>query len=271
MSQRFFTTEISDPKFERDGLRFITIRTNNLPGRGDISVYVPPEENISGNVPIVILLHGVYGSSWCLPLKTGVHLIADKLIKEKVIRPMILAMPSDGLYRDGSAYIQHKDGHDFEKWIVEDVPDVIRREIKISSQHSPLFITGFSMGGYGAMRLGAKYYHLFNGFSGMSSITEFDQLANWYENENIDALENNVTSKPDLLQTLLQNKKTLGPFMFDCGEEDPLINANRKLHNDLSRNNIPHIFNEYPGEHNWAYWTEHIKEHLLFFNASLLK
>lgn len=269
MNQRFFTTEISDPQFERDGLRFITIRTNNLSGRGDISVYVPPVENITGDIPIVILLHGVYGSSWCWPLKTGVHLIADKLIKEKLIRPMILAMPSDGMYMDGSAYIQHKDGNDYEKWIVEDVPDAVRQEIKISSQHSPLFITGLSMGGYGAIRIGAKYAHRFKAFSGMSSITGFDQLSNWYENKNISALKNNVASQPDLLETLLQNKNTLVPFMFDCGADDILIDANRKLHNDLTENNIPHIFNEYSGEHNWAYWTEHIKEHLLFFNGSL--
>ena len=132
MTDKRFTTEISDPCFERDDLRYITVRTKNLPGRGDMTVYVPPGENIQ-DVPIVILLHGVYGSSWCWPLKAGVHLTAQKMIKDGLIRPMVLVMPSDGLWRDGSGFLPHKDGYDYEKWIVEDVPDAVRQEIKITS------------------------------------------------------------------------------------------------------------------------------------------
>ena len=268
MNERFFTTEISDPQFEKDNLRHITVRTKNLPGRGDMTVYVPPVTNMQ-HVPIVILLHGVYGSTWCWPLKAGVHQIAHRLITEKIIAPMILAMPSDGLYRDGSAYLPHKDGYDYEKWIVEDVTDAIKQEITIASSQSPLFITGLSMGGYGALRMGAKYPHLFKAFSGLSSITEFNQLAYWYENGNIEEISRNVVSQPGVLETILLNQASLPPFMFDCGDRDILIEANRKLHRDLESNNIPHVYNEYPGEHNWNYWRDHIKEHLVFFNKHL--
>ena len=231
-------------------------------------VYVPSISNVR-DVPIIILLHGVYGSSWCWPLKTGVHRIADRLITEKSIGPMILVMPSDGLYRDGSSFLPHKDGCDYEKWIVEDVVDVIKQEITIASPQSPLFITGLSMGGYGALRIGAKYSHLFKAFSGLSSITEFNQLANFYENGNIEEISANVVSQPSVLETILLNQASLPPFMFDCGNRDILIEANRKLHRDLERNNILHVYNEYPGEHNWNYWTSHIKEHLVFFNKHL--
>src|SRR6476659_7833385 len=102
MNERFFTIEISDPRFEKENLRHITIRSKNLPGRGDMTAYVPPVTNVQ-DVPIVILLHGVYGSAWCWPLKAGAHRIAHSLITKKSIDPMILVMPSDGLYRDGSA------------------------------------------------------------------------------------------------------------------------------------------------------------------------
>ena len=267
--KRFFSTEISEPCFERDSLRHITVRTKNLPGRGDITVYVPPTENIH-DVPIVILLHGVYGSSWCWPLKAGVHLIAQKMIKQNIIKPMVLVMPSDGLWRDGSGFLSHKDGYDYEKWIVEDVPDAVRQEIKVTSAKSPLFITGFSMGGYGSLRIGAGYPHLFKAFSGLSSITEFEQLTNWYENGDISEIASNVTHQPSVLETLLKNRDNLPAFLFDCGVNDILIEANRKLHADLLANNVTHIYNEYAGEHNWPFWTEHIWEHLLFFNKQLL-
>jgi len=268
MNQRFFTTEISDPQFEKDNLRYITVRSKNLPGRGDMTVYVPTVTNVE-HVPVVILLHGVYGSAWCWPLKTGVHLICHRLISEEIIAPAILAMPSDGLFRDGSAFLPHKDGYDYEKWIVDDVIDAIRQEIPLASSLSPVFISGLSMGGYGALRMGAKYPHLFKAFSALSSITEFNQLAYWYEHGNIEEISATVVSRPSVLETILLNRASLPPFMFDCGDRDILIEANRKLHRDLVKNNISHIYNEYSGEHNWEYWGTHIEAHLLFFDKCL--
>ena len=152
---------------------------------------------------------------------------------------------------------------------MEDVIDAIKQEITSASSQSPLFISGLSMGGYGALRIGAKYPHLFKAFSGLSSITEFNHLTNWYENGNIEEISKSVVSQPGVLETILLNKESLQPLMFDCGDRDILIEANRKLHRDLKSNNIPHIYNEYPGEHNWNYWMDHIKEHLLFFNKHL--
>ncbi len=268
MNNRFFTTEISDPQFERDNLRFTTVRTKNLAGRGDMTVYVPPVTGLV-NVPVVILLHGVYGSAWCWPLKAGVHLIADRLIQEKKIKPMVLVMPSDGLFLDGSAYLPHKDGRNYEAWIINDVPDAVMQEVNITSKKSPLFITGLSMGGYGALRMGAKYPGLFKAFSGLSSITEFNQLTNWYENGDIAEIENSVKEKPSVFETLLENKSDLSPFMFDCGTGDILMEHNRKLHTQLTKQNIPHRYNEYEGEHSWDYWTTHIGKHLEFFNEQL--
>jgi len=68
---KFRTTEISDPEFESNHLRFITVKTPNLKGRGDICVFVPPVENLK-DIPIVTLLHGVYGSAWIWAHKAGV-------------------------------------------------------------------------------------------------------------------------------------------------------------------------------------------------------
>jgi len=266
MNKQFFTTEISDPKFEINNLRFITVRTNNLAGRGDMVVYVPSKVNLT-NVPVVILLHGVYGSAWCWAMKAGVHLIADKLIRENKIKPMVLVMPSDGLYLDGSAYVAHTNGCNYERWITEDVLAAIRQEIKITSEKSPLFITGLSMGGYGALRIGAKFSNLFKAFGGLSSITKFEELSKFYENGDISTLAKNVTEKPGVLETMQQYKATISPFMFDCGTTDLLIEENKILHNELLKLNIPHQFYEFEGEHNWRYWEEHIAAHLIFFNS----
>src|ERR1700748_3815186 len=63
VQSRFRTIEVSNPQFEANNLRFITVKTPNLKGRGNICVYVPPSVNKNDIAPIVILLHGVYASA----------------------------------------------------------------------------------------------------------------------------------------------------------------------------------------------------------------
>ncbi|RFS13508.1 alpha/beta hydrolase family protein [Emticicia sp. C21] len=261
---KFFTIEISDPSYENDNLRYVTVKSNALKKRADISLFVPKEPIKA----MVILLHGVYGSHWAWSLKGGVHKTTQSLINEARINPMLLIMPSDGLFGDGSGYLPHHD-ENYEDWITTDLKDLIYEIQPDLSPDLPLFITGLSMGGYGAMRLGAKYPQVFKSFSGLSSITEFSQLKQFLENNDDTILKENVSVEEDTLQWLLANKSLLPPFRFDCGKDDILIGANRKLHQELVANNIQHIYEEYPGKHEWPYWQEHIVDTLVFFDKFL--
>ena len=188
----------------------------------------------------------------------------QKLIEEKRVRPMVLAMPSDGLFGDGSGYVPHKT-EDYEKWIVQDVVLAVKEKNENIDDFSPVFITGLSMGGFGALRLGAKYPHLFRGFSGLSSITHFDQMALFLED--FENLKDHALEQDGVLDWMLLNKNHLSPFRFDCGREDLLIEQNRSLHQALLENDIPHIYEENKGKHEWDYWTNHIEKSILFFDA----
>lgn len=262
---KFFTIEISDPTYEHDKLRWITVKSKALKKRADVSIFVPAG-TIKG---IVILLHGVYGSHWAWSLKGGVHKTTQQLIDEGKIEPMLLIMPSDGLFGDGSGYLPHHT-ENYEDWIVSDLRNLIYEIQPDLNPDLPLFITGLSMGGYGAMRLGAKYPQVFKTFSGLSSITEFGQLKQFLENEDDEPLKANVLAEESTLQWMLANKSLLPLFRFDCGKEDILIEANRQLHEALQANNIPHIYEEYEGAHEWPYWQAHIVDTLLFFNEYLV-
>ncbi|RYE17597.1 MAG: esterase family protein, partial [Sphingobacteriales bacterium] len=79
-------------------IRFITVKTLNLKGRGDICVFVPPGIEAGQSLPIVILMHGVYGSAWNWVYNGHVHLSALEMIANGEIPPMLIAMPSDGLW-----------------------------------------------------------------------------------------------------------------------------------------------------------------------------
>lgn len=260
---KFRTIEISDTRFESNNLRFMTVKTPNLKGRGDICVFVPPSIKKADVVPVVILLHGVYGSAWSWAFGTGVHLQAMQLIERGEIPPMIIAMPSDGLWGDGSVYLPHS-GYDFEKWIVEDVVEVLKETIVGVSSSSPLFISGLSMGGFGALRLGTKYWHKFKGISAHSSITRLEQMKLFVE-EDLGNYQQQNKMNEDVFETIIKYRGQLPPLRFDCGTGDLLVEYNRKLHQLLTAQGIKHIYQENPGEHEWPYWERYIGDSLRFF------
>lgn len=264
----FKTVELSNPAYESNNIRYITVKSKHLQGRGDISVYVPKTEKKLTDLPIVILLHGVYGSHWIWSQKTGIHIKMQQWIENGEISPMIIAMPSDGLWGDGSGYLPHQKV-DFEKWIVNDVVNAVTELIPQASCFSKLFIAGLSMGGFGALRIGLKHHQLFSGVSGLSSITTIEEMKLFVE-EPIKAYQQINKENESVYSTILKNKHKLPPFRFDCGVEDTLIEGNRKLHKQLTELGIPHIYKENPGAHEWEYWAKHIKETLLFFNTILL-
>lgn len=263
MESKFKTTELSNPEFESNNLRFITVKTKNLNGRGDICVFVPPVKE-AVDLPIVTLLHGVYGSAWIWAHKAGVHFTALKMMEQGLIKPMVIAMPSDGLWGDGSAYLPHNNAN-YEQWIVEDVITAVRENIDCTSQQSKLFISGLSMGGYGALRLGAKFPERYQAISGHSSITNKNQMHLFVEEDEANYNQAEAINE-DVLALMVKNKEQLAPFRFDCGSNDLLIEFNRKLHSDLVNNQIEHQYQEFEGAHEWPYWQEHIKDSLLFFN-----
>lgn len=260
----FRTTEISDPKFESNHLRFITVKSENLKGRGDICVFVPPNANLK-DIPLVILLHGVYGSSWVWSQKGGVHLTASDMMQQGKVQPMVIAMPSDGLWGDGSGYMPHNN-EDYEKWIVEDVPNAVFQNIHQLGEKSSIFISGLSMGGFGALRLGVKYSHIFKAVSAHSAITSLEQMPLFVEEalENYDYTEKKEQSIFGIIQ---KYKNKLPGIRFDCGKDDLLIEHNRLLHGQLNEIGIDHIYEEFSGSHEWSYWQEHIKDSLLFFDG----
>lgn len=259
--KKFRTIEISNPEFKSNHLRFLTVKSKNLKGRGDIIVCEPEKRQV--NVPVIMMLHGVYGSAWSWPLQSGVHLQVREMIRKKVIPPVMLAFPSDGLWGDGSGYVPHH-GCNFEKWIAEDVPQVIIEQFADVTEESKFFITGLSMGGFGALKIGAKYHDRFTAFSGHSSITNLQQMKLFAEEDIKHYLQKNEREN-DVFETLVHYKEKMGDFRFDCGKNDLLFKSNKELHRKLKKAKIVHDFEEFDGSHEWPYWEKHISRSVLFF------
>ena len=130
-------------------------------------------------------------------------------------------------------------------------------------------ITGYSMGGHGALFLAFKHTDVWGAAASMSGGVDIrpfplqwdiaKRLGVYAENpENWD--NNTVIGLVHLL-----NGKNL-KFLFDCGTKDFFYDANVRLHKKLLERRIPHDYIERPGGHTNAYWSNSIKYQMLFFN-----
>lgn len=263
-TSHFRTTEFSGNKFSLEGLQFLTVKSRYLKGRGDICVFVPNTQ--VDNLPIYILLHGVYGSAWIWALKGGAHITAARLMESKVIEPAIIAMPSDGLWGDGSGYTAHG-GRQFDRWIVEEVPQAVQENISQAGSTSAVCIGGLSMGGFGALSLGSRFPNRFAAISGHSSMTSLEQMPLFVE-EPLEA----YTAEAEWLDVITScraHRDQLPPLRFDCGVDDELIIHNRLLTEQLTAEGIFHQYEEFPGGHTWDYWQEHLVVTYRFFDKAI--
>lgn len=259
--------EKSNPKYSRKNTLTLTLHSDNLNRRQDVSVYNPHSQG--KNLPIIILLHGVYGNNWVWMDSGGAHIVYENLRKQG-ISEFVLVMPSDGGIWEGSAYLPLEDEGNFEQWIMEDVINTVIDTVDSVSKSSNLYITGLSMGGYGALRLGAKFAKRFSGISAHSSITQIQDLAIFTDTP-LNQYHTVDPNEPDILFWCEKNKNYMPPLRLDCGTDDELIQSNRNLVEKLTLANIRHQYQEMKGGHEWSYWHNNLAKTLEFFNHIEIK
>ena len=257
----FRTVDISDPVPGAPGLRHVTVKSPALGRRTDVSVCISPGEE---PVPLVILLHGVYGSHWNWSVNGRSATTLDSLVAAGDVRPMALAMPSDGLWGDGSGYLRHG-REDVEAFIVEEVAAIARAVDERAGASGHLFIAGLSMGGFGAVRLAHTHPGRFTAAAGMSSVTRLDRLFEVVEEApSLYRAEPGTDSLLDVVARLDAGRRP--PLRLDCGLGDHLLEANRALHEGLVAAAVEHGYSEHPGGHDWQYWRERLPDVLRFFD-----
>lgn len=249
MIEPLVPVELSEPEYEVDGLRHATANSRALGRRGDVTFWAPPGRE--GPVPLVILLHGVYGSHWAWAHKAGAHRIGADVA---------LAMPSDGLFGLGSGYVRHSGG-DFASWILDEVPWLAAQAIPGVDPDATVALAGLSMGGFGALLLAARHPDRVHAAYGMSSITDFAQMRFFVgdiSGYDVDDADRSV------LDACIGAGDALPRIGFDCGTTDPLIEPNRALHRGLQHAGIEHQYQEFDGGHEWPYWSTHLADALAF-------
>lgn len=141
-----------------------TIASPALGGRHEpYLIYLPPgygdRANAARRYSVLYLLHGAPGqpSDWI----NGLHvdLLADTLIAQGRLRPLIMVMPdgNGGVWKD-SQYINRYGGtFNAATYITRDAVHFIDTHFRTITRRGARAIAGISEGGYGAMNLGLRF------------------------------------------------------------------------------------------------------------------
>ena len=104
------------------------------------------------------LLHGIYGSDMDMIANTNVMRLARE-------RQLAVVMPAG----ENHFYVDDRNGMKYGEFIGKELVEATRRMFPLSDKREDTFIAGMSMGGYGALMNGIKYYETFSHIASMST------------------------------------------------------------------------------------------------------
>jgi len=189
----------------------------------------------------------------------------------------------------------------YDDYVAHDVVAWTDTHYRTIAQRASRAIAGLSMGGYGAISLAARFPATFSVAASHSGVLRpalmtdsstqvttgrvtqrdartRDELraasgARW---ERIEAAfgQDSVSwmgrDPARLLQRLRAAGTPLPALYVDVGTEDYLLPMNRSFRDEMARLQVPIAYAEYPGRHDWAYWTAHLAGSLRFISGRLV-
>ncbi|MHA7944795.1 alpha/beta hydrolase [Formosa sp. 3Alg 14/1] len=228
------------------------------------NVIITPESytNNGKAFPVVYMLHGAGGNyvAW-LGKAPDIKAYADTY-------QVIIVCP-DGAKTSWYFDSPIDDAMKYETYISKELVSKIDKSYNTLADSKHRAITGYSMGGHGALYLTLKHQDIWGAVASMSGGVDLRPFPkNWdlekrlgvYATNQENWEQNTVINMVHLL-----DGKDL-KILFDCGVDDFFYDANVRLHKKLLERNIPHDYIERPGGHTNAYWSNSIKYHMVFFN-----
>ncbi|TDF99625.1 alpha/beta hydrolase [Paenibacillus piri] len=237
-------------------------------------VYVPEgyDEQSEQRYPVIYLLHGMHGSESHWLQKGSAEQTLDRMMSSCQLRKCIVVMPNDGGYGQGTFYMDWYDGTgNFEQYFIYDLmPDIDKNYRTIQDMRSRA-VCGLSMGGFGAFSLSLRNPGLFGAAASLSgALISGANVADNFARRDVGRMTGPVegphAKSYDLHRCASRRVSDMQrpALYFDCGTEDALHHMNADYHRHLDRIGYAHTYREFPGEHTWDYWTEHLPDALGF-------
>ena len=223
---------------------------------------IHPDSSVPRPYHCMLLLHGLSDDQSIWQRRTSI----ERYVSGK---PIIVVMPDGGR----GFYVDALQGYQYLQAIAYELPEIIQHHYTVDGKWCT---AGLSMGGYGALRVALERPEMFRSavsHSGAVIIGRYYPSSKaGAENERQDSFLKEFLpvfgevepGGPNDLVALAQKASPLPALRFDCGTEDFLLESNRTLDKELTELGIKHEYEEFPGEHTWEYWDEHIQEAISF-------
>ncbi len=205
-------------------------------------IYTPPGYAPAKEYPVLYLLHGIGGTEkewykWAEP-----NVILDNLYADAKLVPMIVVYPNGRAMKNaadtGNVFTTEKvlAFANFEKDLLNDIIPFIEANYPAIKDRQSRAIAGFSMDGGQSLNFGLGNLNEFAWVGGFSSAPN---------------------SKPpkELVPAPAETAPKIKLLYLSCCDKDGLISFNQNLHRYLKENNVPHVWEVVPGEHNMAVWV----------------
>ena len=220
--------------------------------------------------PVLYVLHGLGGNEQTMAVDGEWNDLQDMRRENKVGEFLVVAPDGSDTF-----YINSRDGKTlYGDFFLREFIPFIEHTYRIQTERSARGITGFSMGGYGALRTAFGHPELFGSVSahsgalmrappqgvsaGASSGNSAAELVAKVFGDPIDLNFWNLNS-PFVLARKNAAALLRVKIYFDCGTEDSygFYRGASELHETLDSLKIPHEFHLYPGGHSVRYLLAH--------------
>ncbi len=217
----------------------------------DCTVAMPDSMEKGKRVKQIYLLHGAGGHHKTWSSLNKLDELADKYNR-------IIIAPTVGRV---SWYNNHNKSEDY---IIKELIPFIDKKYKTLPNR---WISGLSMGGYGAIRLGIKYPKLFSAYGGQSPcITPSQWTHKWGIATNMgptakEGKDDHFATKKAIAR-MVKDKR---PFSILCGKQDFFYKECQAAYEKLKKAGKKVYWEDLDGAHNGKFWSKSVLLHLEFF------
>jgi putative tributyrin esterase len=243
-------------------MAFLNVNYHSASLQKACSMQIILPDNTKEPYSVMYLLHGLSDDHTIWSRRTRIEWYVRDL-------PLAVVMPDGGR----GFYCDAVNGPAHESHIIKDVIGFVDTHFNTRAERSGRVINGLSMGGYGALKLALKFPDMF-----CSTVSHSGGVAAGHNPFRDDLAkeirliygDNHVGGKDDLWAIAEKiDRSKLPAIRMDCGLSDFLLEDNRAFHQHLTKLNIPHEYEEFPGDHNWDFWDTHIQTAIKFHAKAL--
>ena len=207
----------------------------------------------AGPPPVLYLLHGLSDDH------TG-WLRYTSIERYATAAGLAVVMPAV----DRSFYANEAHGHRYWDFVSEELPTIVARFLRVSTEPATTYVAGLSMGGYGALKHAFTNPERYAAVASLSGVADIRQLGERPDRAELATRVFDGVFGPtdDIFELLTTVDPATAPRLYiGCGtEEDRLMPPNTRLVEEARARGLDVTADFRPGVHEWGLWDAQIQD-----------